>query len=155
MRVCVCVCAQKKKSCATGTPNTKVRFIFIHIVQRISVEFIDKRLCGFFHRLTTGFVSYTNVGYGYSFCLLKLYETPIFCFVSTFLFIYLFILFLNLLATVGGGAWNYFSAVCWMYGRRLHDLLKVPIGLISSAYGGSAIEAWSSPDALSKCNITT
>ncbi|XP_057307116.1 sialate O-acetylesterase-like [Hydractinia symbiolongicarpus] len=58
-------------------------------------------------------------------------------------------------ATVGGGAWNYFSAVCWMYGRRLHDLLNVPIGLISSAYGGSAIEAWSSPNALSKCSIST
>jgi sialate O-acetylesterase len=56
--------------------------------------------------------------------------------------------------TVGGGDWTYMSAVCWFYGRDLFESLQVPIGLISSNWGGTYIQAWSSPDALAKCNIT-
>ncbi|XP_065647941.1 sialate O-acetylesterase isoform X2 [Hydra vulgaris] len=48
-----------------------------------------------------------------------------------------------------------FSAVCWMYGRRLYDIYKVPIGLISSNQGGSCIESWSSPQTLKVCNATS
>jgi len=45
--------------------------------------------------------------------------------------------------------------VCWFTGRNLYDNLQVPIGLISSNWGGTVIQAWSSPTALAKCNVTT
>jgi len=35
-----------------------------------------------------------------------------------------------------------FSAVAYFFGRELHKELKVPVGLISSAVGGSFIEQW-------------
>ncbi len=35
-----------------------------------------------------------------------------------------------------------FSAVGYFFGRQLHQTLKVPIGLIDNAWGGSAAEAW-------------
>lgn len=35
-----------------------------------------------------------------------------------------------------------FSAVGYSFGKRLHNTLGVPIGLIDNAWGGSAIEAW-------------
>ena len=35
-----------------------------------------------------------------------------------------------------------FSAVGYLFGRRLHNTLDVPIGLIDNAWGGSAAEAW-------------
>jgi sialate O-acetylesterase len=35
-----------------------------------------------------------------------------------------------------------FSAIGYLYGRYLHDILGVPIGLIDNAWGGSAAEAW-------------
>ena len=54
---------------------------------------------------------------------------------------------------IDGPAWRYFSAVCWMYGRRLYEQYRVPIGLIASYWGGTCIEAWSSPDALRKCGL--
>ena len=37
---------------------------------------------------------------------------------------------------------NGFSAVGYHFGRRLHQVLGVPIGLINNAWGGSAAEAW-------------
>ncbi|XP_066926705.1 sialate O-acetylesterase-like [Clytia hemisphaerica] len=55
--------------------------------------------------------------------------------------------------TVGGPAWKYFSALCWMYGRRLYDQYKIPIGLVDSDWGGTCAEAWSSPEALAKCGL--
>ncbi len=35
-----------------------------------------------------------------------------------------------------------FSAVGFFYGRFLHEILGVPVGLIDNAWGGSAAEAW-------------
>lgn len=35
-----------------------------------------------------------------------------------------------------------FSAVGFFYGRYLHEILDVPVGLIDNAWGGSAAEAW-------------
>ena len=37
---------------------------------------------------------------------------------------------------------NRFSAVGFLYGRYLHQILNVPVGLIDNAWGGSAAEAW-------------
>ena len=54
--------------------------------------------------------------------------------------------------TVANGA-N--SAVCWLYGRMIHEGLGGrPIGLVHSSWGGTSIEWWSPPDALKDCNIT-
>lgn len=47
--------------------------------------------------------------------------------------------------TVGG-----FSAVGYFYGRVLHQMLNVPVGLINNAWGGSAAEAWVRRDVLEK-----
>lgn len=47
--------------------------------------------------------------------------------------------------TVGG-----FSAVGFYYGRLLHQMLDVPVGLINNAWGGSAAEAWVRRDVLEK-----
>lgn len=43
-----------------------------------------------------------------------------------------------------------FSAVGYFFGRRLHQTLNVPIGLIDNAWGGSACEAWINRDVLEK-----
>lgn len=47
--------------------------------------------------------------------------------------------------TVGG-----FSAVGFFFGRVLHRMLDVPVGLINNAWGGSAAEAWVRRDVLEK-----
>ena len=39
--------------------------------------------------------------------------------------------------TVGG-----FSATAYFFGRRLHEQLGVPIGLINSSWGGTPVQAW-------------
>lgn len=52
-------------------------------------------------------------------------------------------------ATVRG-----FSAVCWMFGRRLQQQLGVPVGLVQNCVGGTAVERWSSQAALGKCDQT-
>lgn len=53
--------------------------------------------------------------------------------------------------TVASGA-N--SAVCWLYGRMIHEGLGGrPIGLVHTSWGGTSIEWWSPPDALKECNI--
>ena len=50
----------------------------------------------------------------------------------------------------------YFSAVCWFFGRDLYKQYQVPIGLISSNWGGTAIEDWSAPNVIDACyNRTT
>lgn len=43
-----------------------------------------------------------------------------------------------------------FSAVGYFFGRKLHQELDVPIGLISTNWGGSSAEAWVSPKTLRK-----
>lgn len=42
-----------------------------------------------------------------------------------------------------------FSAVGYFFGRRLHQTLDVPVGLIDNAWGGSACEAWVNREKLS------
>ena len=50
----------------------------------------------------------------------------------------------------GGDGWSecspetvgQFSAVGYYFGRRLHQTLGIPIGLIDNSWGGSACEAW-------------
>ncbi|HBE70521.1 MAG TPA: sialate O-acetylesterase [Planctomycetaceae bacterium] len=41
-----------------------------------------------------------------------------------------------------------FSAVGYFFGRQLHQVLDVPIGLINNAWGGSACEAWIARDVM-------
>ncbi|XP_046850449.1 sialate O-acetylesterase-like [Xenia sp. Carnegie-2017] len=53
-----------------------------------------------------------------------------------------------------GILWSYFSAVCWYYGVQLYKTLNYPIGLIGTSFSGSAVESWSSPDALTQCGWT-
>jgi sialate O-acetylesterase len=58
--------------------------------------------------------------------------------------------------SIGGADWSYMSAVCWLYGRQIHQALGGrPIGLIATSRAGTAIEYWMSPKALHDCNITT
>lgn len=44
-----------------------------------------------------------------------------------------------------------FSAVCLLYGMELSPHINRPIGLVETAWGGTPIEAWSSPDAIANC----
>ena len=41
-----------------------------------------------------------------------------------------------------------FSAAGWYFGRKLQEVLKVPVGIIHSSWGGTIIEAWMSEGAL-------
>ncbi|XP_058606484.1 sialate O-acetylesterase isoform X2 [Onychostoma macrolepis] len=54
---------------------------------------------------------------------------------------------------LGGKKFSHFSAVCWLFGRHLYKTLKYPIGLVHSSWGGTPVEAWSSPRALHKCGL--
>jgi hypothetical protein len=57
--------------------------------------------------------------------------------------------------SIGGRDWQYMSAVCWLYGRMIHQALDGrPIGLIATAYAGTTIEVWMPPKALQDCNAT-
>ena len=59
------------------------------------------------------------------------------------------------------GKWEYttpevaknFSAVGYLFGRRLHLILGIPIGLIDNAWGGSACEAWIPRDRINKLPV--
>ncbi|KAK7480718.1 hypothetical protein BaRGS_00028086, partial [Batillaria attramentaria] len=53
-----------------------------------------------------------------------------------------------------GHTWQYFSAVCWLYGKYLYEHFGVPVGLIDTVWGGTPVEAWMSKDALAKCGLT-
>jgi sialate O-acetylesterase len=43
-----------------------------------------------------------------------------------------------------------FSAVGFLFGRYLHEILNVPVGLIDNSWGGSATEAWLRRETLEK-----
>jgi len=47
-----------------------------------------------------------------------------------------------------------FSAVCWLFAKNLFLKYGRPIGLVQTCWGGTRIEAWSSPQALSQCFTT-
>jgi sialate O-acetylesterase len=48
----------------------------------------------------------------------------------------------------------YASAVCWLYGRMIHEGLGGrPIGLVHTSWGGTPIELWSPPSVLRDCGI--
>ena len=56
--------------------------------------------------------------------------------------------------SVGGPDWQHMSAVCWLYGRMIHQALGGrPIGLIATSWGGTVIEFWMPPEALHDCDI--
>ncbi|XP_009078414.1 PREDICTED: sialate O-acetylesterase [Acanthisitta chloris] len=54
---------------------------------------------------------------------------------------------------LGHGNFTYFSAVCWLLGRSLYEVLGYPVGLVEVAWGGTPIEAWSSRRALQACGL--
>ncbi|XP_030874046.1 sialate O-acetylesterase isoform X2 [Leptonychotes weddellii] len=56
---------------------------------------------------------------------------------------------------LGHGIFKYMSAVCWLFGRSLYDTLQYPIGLVSSSWAGTPIEAWSSGRSLRACGVLT
>ena len=58
-------------------------------------------------------------------------------------------------AALGKGQvpFHYFSATCWIFGRRFYETLGYPIGLLESDWGGTPDEAWMSPDALKQCDL--
>lgn len=43
-----------------------------------------------------------------------------------------------------------FSATAYFFGREIHQHRQVPVGLINSSWGGTAIEAWTSVEAQSR-----
>jgi len=48
-----------------------------------------------------------------------------------------------------------FSAVCWLYAKYIYENRGVPMGLVETSWGGTNIEAWSSPDSLHACNLSS
>ena len=50
----------------------------------------------------------------------------------------------------GDGAFGWFSATCYFFGRELHRRLGggVPVGLVDADWGGQRVECFSSPEAL-------
>lgn len=56
----------------------------------------------------------------------------------------------------GGGGFGYLSSVCYFFGKGIADGLggKVPIGLVSSNWGGTPVEHWADPPAFKRCNRT-
>ncbi len=47
------------------------------------------------------------------------------------------------------------SAVCWLYGRMIHEGLGGrPMGLIHTSWGGTDIEYWSPPEVLKDCGVS-
>ena len=50
--------------------------------------------------------------------------------------------------SVAAGGWGGFSAAAYYFGREINKELKVPIGLIDTAWGGTPAEFWTSRKAL-------
>ena len=55
------------------------------------------------------------------------------------------------LASDPSWVWSHFSAVCYWTGVQIAQTTDVPIGLVSSSYGGTAIQSWTSPDTNYRC----
>ncbi len=53
-----------------------------------------------------------------------------------------------------GGAFDFFSSVCWFFGKGVHDGLggATPVGLISNNWGGTPVEHWADSAAFARCN---
>lgn len=47
--------------------------------------------------------------------------------------------------SIAAGQWGGFSATAYFFGRKLHQELKVPIGLIDASWGATRIEPWTAP----------
>jgi len=47
-----------------------------------------------------------------------------------------------------------FSAVAYFFAKELYNKLKVPIGIINSSYGGTAIENWMSKETLDTIDVS-
>ena len=54
---------------------------------------------------------------------------------------------------VVNGKFDYFSAVCWFFGKNVYDKLNgtVPIGLVSNNWGGTRVESWTTPESTAHC----
>ena len=54
---------------------------------------------------------------------------------------------------VVNGKFDYFSAVCWFFGKNVYDKLggTVPIGLVSDNWGGTRVEQWTTPESTAHC----
>jgi sialate O-acetylesterase len=52
-----------------------------------------------------------------------------------------------------GNTFGVFSAVCWVFGRTVHDGLggTVPVGLISNNWPGTTVEDWSTTASVQQC----
>jgi sialate O-acetylesterase len=48
-----------------------------------------------------------------------------------------------------------FSAVAYLFGRRLHETLGVPVGLLHTSWGGTPVESWTSAEALARSPVTS
>jgi len=48
-----------------------------------------------------------------------------------------------------------FSAVAYFYGSQLQEILDVPVGIINTSWGGSAVEAWISNEVMSTFDKVT
>ena len=48
---------------------------------------------------------------------------------------------------------HYFSATAYFFGRKLHQDLKVPVGLINASWGGTRMEPWISDDGYAVAGI--
>jgi sialate O-acetylesterase len=59
-------------------------------------------------------------------------------------------------ASVGVGNWSEFSAVCALFARNIHDAIgkNVPIGAISSNWGGTRSQAWVTNATNALCNTS-
>eukprot|EP01137_Pigoraptor_chileana_P019448 Opistho-2@80506 len=54
----------------------------------------------------------------------------------------------------GSDMHNYFSALCYFFGRNLiRHKPNAIVGLVASSKGGSRIESWMSDESLAKCSI--
>ena len=52
-----------------------------------------------------------------------------------------------------GSEFGRFSAVCWFFGKNVHDKLNgtVPVGLVSDNWGGTPVEDWTTPESTAVC----